>query len=34
MVHRLDGSGTTFLFTDYLAKVSSEWKSKAGVGKL
>ena len=33
VVHRSDGSGTTFLFTDYLAKVSSEWKSKVGVGK-
>src|SRR5262249_8678942 len=31
VVHRSDGSGTTFIFTDYLSKVSSEWQS--GVGK-
>ena len=30
VVHRADGSGTTFLFTDYLAKVSPEWKTKIG----
>jgi phosphate transport system substrate-binding protein len=30
VVHRSDGSGTTFIFTDFLSKVSSEWKSKAG----
>ena len=30
VVHRSDGSGTTFIFTDYLSKISSEWKSKAG----
>src|SRR5258708_4233980 len=30
VVHRSDGSGTTFIFTDYLTTVSSEWKSKAG----
>src|SRR5436190_3782136 len=30
VVHRSDGSGTTFLFTDYLAKVSPDWKSKVG----
>src|SRR5437870_4568922 len=30
VVHRSDGSGTTFIFTDYLSKVSSEWKEKAG----
>jgi phosphate transport system substrate-binding protein len=29
-VHRSDGSGTTFIFTDYLANVSSDWKSKVG----
>jgi phosphate transport system substrate-binding protein len=29
-VHRADGSGTTFIFTDYLSKVSPEWKSKVG----
>ncbi len=33
VVHRSDGSGTTFIFTDYLAKVSHEWKAKLGVGK-
>jgi phosphate transport system substrate-binding protein len=32
VVHRSDGSGTTFIFADYLAKVSEEWKSKVGVG--
>jgi phosphate transport system substrate-binding protein len=30
VVHRSDGSGTTFLFTDYLSKVSADWKSKVG----
>jgi phosphate transport system substrate-binding protein len=30
VVHRSDGSGTTFNFTDYLAKVSPDWKSKVG----
>jgi phosphate transport system substrate-binding protein len=30
VVHRSDGSGTTFVFTDYLSKVSPEWKSKVG----
>jgi phosphate transport system substrate-binding protein len=29
-VHRADGSGTTFVFTDYLSMVSAEWKSKVG----
>jgi len=29
-VHRSDGSGTTYVWTDYLSKVSPEWKSKAG----
>ena len=29
-IHRSDGSGTTFVFTDYLSKVSPEWKSKVG----
>src|SRR2546430_599662 len=33
VVHRSDGSGTTFHFTDYLSKVSSEWKSKVGNAK-
>ena len=31
VVHRSDGSGTTFIFTDFLSKVSKEWES--GVGK-
>ncbi len=30
VVHRSDGSGTTFIFTDYLSAVSPEWKSKVG----
>jgi phosphate transport system substrate-binding protein len=30
VVHRSDGSGTTFLFTNFLSKVSDEWKEKAG----
>jgi phosphate transport system substrate-binding protein len=30
VVHRSDGSGTTFNFTDYLGKVSPDWKSKVG----
>src|SRR6202790_379310 len=30
VVHRSDGSGTTFIFTDYLSKVSPEWKSQVG----
>jgi phosphate transport system substrate-binding protein len=33
VVHRSDGSGTSYHFTDYLSKVSDEWKSKVGVGK-
>src|SRR5690606_15966767 len=33
IVHRSDGSGTTAVFTDYLAKVSDEWKESVGVGK-
>ena len=32
VVHRSDGSGTTFNFSDYLSKVSAEWKSKVGEG--
>ncbi|MBU6246877.1 MAG: phosphate ABC transporter substrate-binding protein PstS [Xanthomonadaceae bacterium] len=32
VVHRSDGSGTTFNFSDYLAKVSPEWKAKVGEG--
>jgi phosphate transport system substrate-binding protein len=31
VVHRSDGSGTSYIFVDYLAKVSAEWKSKVGV---
>jgi len=31
-VHRADGSGTTFLWTNYLSKVSAEWKTKVGEG--
>ncbi len=30
VIHRSDGSGTTFCWTDYLSKVSSEWQSKVG----
>jgi phosphate transport system substrate-binding protein len=32
VVHRSDGSGTTFIFTDYLSKVSKEWESTVGKG--
>ena len=32
VVHRADGSGTTFNFTDYLTEVSPEWKAKMGKG--
>ena len=32
VVHRSEGSGTTDIFTDYLTKVSAEWKSKVGRG--
>jgi len=31
-VHRSDGSGTTYVWTDYLSKVSAEWKSSVGFG--
>jgi phosphate transport system substrate-binding protein len=31
VIHRSDGSGTTFVWVDYLAEVSPEWKSKVGV---
>jgi phosphate transport system substrate-binding protein len=31
VVHRADGSGTTYIWADYLAKVSPEWKQKVGV---
>ncbi len=30
VVHRSDGSGTTYIFTNYLSKVSSDWKTKVG----
>ncbi len=33
VVHRSDGSGTSYIFTDFLSHVSSEWKSKVGIGK-
>jgi phosphate transport system substrate-binding protein len=33
VVHRSDSSGTSYHFTDYLGKVSDEWKAKVGVGK-
>lgn len=32
VIHRSDGSGTTYIFTDYLSKVSSSWKDKVGKG--
>jgi len=32
VVRRADGSGTTFIFSNYLSKVSAEWKSKVGEG--
>ena len=32
-VHRADGSGTTWIFTNYLSKVSAEWKTRVGFGK-
>jgi phosphate transport system substrate-binding protein len=32
VVHRADGSGTTYCWTDYLSKVSEEWKNKVGKG--
>src|ERR1700733_11349167 len=30
VIHRSDGSGTTYIFTDYLSKVSSDWQSQVG----
>lgn len=33
VVHRSDGSGTTYIFTDYLSTVSADWKSKVGKSK-
>ena len=32
LVHRSDGSGTTYIWTDYLSKVSPEWQTKVGKG--
>jgi phosphate transport system substrate-binding protein len=32
VIHRSDGSGTTYIWTDYLSKISSEWKEKVGKG--
>jgi len=32
VVHRSDGSGTTFLFTNYMSKISPQWKEKVGEG--
>jgi phosphate transport system substrate-binding protein len=33
VVYRSDGSGTTFIFSDYMSKVSEQWKNKIGTGK-
>ena len=33
VAHRSDGSGTTFVWTDYLSKISQEWHDKVGMGK-
>lgn len=33
VAHRSDGSGTSYIFTDYLCKVSPEWKARVGMGK-
>ena len=33
VVHRSDGSGTTYIMSDFLSRVSPEWKSKVGTGK-
>ncbi len=33
VVHRSDGSGTTYIFTDFLSRVSAQWKEKVGTGK-
>jgi phosphate transport system substrate-binding protein len=34
VVHRSDGSGTSYIFTDYLARTSDQWRGGPGVGKL
>jgi phosphate transport system substrate-binding protein len=33
VVHRADGSGTSYIFTDYLSHVSADWKAKVGTGQ-
>jgi phosphate transport system substrate-binding protein len=33
-IHRADSSGTTYIFSDYLSRVSPDWKSQVGTGKL
>jgi phosphate transport system substrate-binding protein len=33
VVHRADGSGTTWIFTSYLSEISADWKAKVGAGK-
>lgn len=33
VIHRSDGSGTSFIFSDYLSKISPEWQSKVGKGQ-
>jgi phosphate transport system substrate-binding protein len=33
VIHRSDGSGTTFIFSDYLSKISAEWQTKVGKGQ-
>ncbi len=33
VVHRSDGSGTTFIFSDYMSKISKAWKEQVGTGK-
>jgi phosphate transport system substrate-binding protein len=33
IVHRSDGSGTTYIFSDYLSKISADWNTKPGKGK-
>ena len=32
VIHRSDGSGTTYIWTDYLSKISPDWKDKVGKG--
>lgn len=34
VIHRSEGSGTTFIFSDYLSKVSKKWRTKVGRGKI